>query len=95
MSHHESSQQASGHRLKRAVRPVHCQPRTSLLVSRACLSAALKMRDSMQKAKLEDMRQTLAYWRGKTPEELAAFGLPETGWENVLFGHLGIDLSTL
>jgi len=53
------------------------------------------MRDSMQKAKLEDMRQTLAYWRGKTPEELAAFGLPETGWENVLFGHLGIDLSTL
>ena len=54
-----------------------------------------KMRDSMQKAKLEAMRQTLAYWRGKTPEERAAFGLPETGWENVLFGHLGIDLSTL
>jgi len=54
-----------------------------------------KMRESMQKAKLEAMRQTLAYWRGKTPEERAAFGLPETGWENVLFGHLGIDLSTL
>jgi hypothetical protein len=53
------------------------------------------MRESMQKAKLEAMRQTLAYWRGKTPEERAAFGLPETGWENVLFGHLGIDLSTL
>jgi hypothetical protein len=53
------------------------------------------MKDLMQKGMLDGIRQSLAYWRAKTPEERAAFGLPETGWEEVLFGHLGIDLSKL
>ncbi len=38
---------------------------------------------------------SLKYWRARTPEERAAFGLPEEGWEEALFGHLGIDLSKL
>jgi hypothetical protein len=54
-----------------------------------------KMKAMMEKAKLDAMRTTLAHWRAKTPAERAAFGLPETGWEEKLFGHLGIDLSKL
>ena len=54
-----------------------------------------KMKEFMEQSMLNGIRQTLAYWRAKTPEERAAFGLPETGWEKVLFGHLGIDLSKL
>ncbi|MEZ5831189.1 MAG: SMI1/KNR4 family protein [Dongiaceae bacterium] len=58
-------------------------------------SPAQKTQDMMQQAMLSGLRQTLAYWRAKTPQERAAFGLPETGWEQALFGHLGIDLSKL
>ena len=49
----------------------------------------------MQKGMHDAIRQSLAYWRSKTPEERAAFGLPEKGWEEKLFGHLGLDLSRL
>lgn len=59
------------------------------------LSPAQKMQDLMQESMLSGIRQSLAYWRAKTPEERAAFGLPETGWEQALFGHLGIDLGKL
>lgn len=52
-----------------------------------------RMKAMMEKAKLDSLRQSLAYWRAKSPAERAAFGLPETGWEEKLFGHLGIDLS--
>lgn len=54
-----------------------------------------RMQDLISKAKLDGIRQSLVYWRAKTPEERAKFGLPETGWEEKLFGHLGIDLSKL
>jgi SMI1 / KNR4 family (SUKH-1) len=54
-----------------------------------------RTKDLMQQAMLDAVRQSLAHWRAKTPEERAVFGLPETGWEEALFGHLGIDLSKL
>jgi len=54
-----------------------------------------RMRAQMQDAMVNGMRQTLAVWRAKTPQERAAYGLPETGWEEVMFGHLGMDLSKL
>jgi len=54
-----------------------------------------KTKDLMQNAMLNSVRTTLQHWRAKTPAERAAFGLPETGWEEKLFGHLGIDLSKL
>jgi SMI1/KNR4 family protein SUKH-1 len=54
-----------------------------------------RTKDLIQRAQLDAIRQSLAVWRTKTPEERAAFGLPETGWEEVLFGHLGIDLTKL
>ncbi len=46
----------------------------------------------MEEAMLDHLRSTLAYWRVKSPEERAAMGLPEEGWEEELFGYLGIDL---
>ena len=49
----------------------------------------------MQTGMRTALKQSLDYWRKKTPQERAAFGLPETGWEQKLFGHLGIDLSEL
>lgn len=52
-------------------------------------------RAMMENAMLSSLRPTIAYWRAKTPEERKAFGLPETGWEQAMFGHLGIDLSGL
>src|SRR6185295_9456697 len=54
-----------------------------------------KMQDMMQKSMLSGIKASLDYWRARTPAERAAFGLPETGWEEKLFGHLGIDLSKL
>ena len=54
-----------------------------------------RTKDLIQQAMLDGIRQSLAHWRAKTPEERAAFGLPEAGWEEALFGHLGIDLSKL
>ncbi|HUL05689.1 MAG TPA: SMI1/KNR4 family protein [Candidatus Acidoferrum sp.] len=54
-----------------------------------------RTKDAMQKGMLDAIRISLVHWRAKTPEERAAFGLPEKGWEEKLFGHLGIDLSKL
>lgn len=54
-----------------------------------------KMKAMMEQGKQTALKTTLAYWRAKTPQERAAFGLPETGWEQKLFGHLGVDLSKL
>ena len=54
-----------------------------------------KMRDMVQNAMRQSLRTSLQHWRSKTPEERAKYGLPETGWEQQLFGHLGIDLTGL
>ena len=56
---------------------------------------AEQQKQQMEEALLENMKTTLAYWRNMTPEQRAEFGLPEEGWEDVLFGHLGIDLTKL
>jgi len=54
-----------------------------------------RMKSLMQESMLGELRKQLAVWRAKSPQERAKAGLPETGWEQVLFGHLGIDLSKL
>lgn len=56
---------------------------------------AERMKLDMESALLDNMRTTLTYWREKSPEERAEFGLSEEGWEEELFGHLGIDLDDL
>ena len=43
----------------------------------------------------DGLRSTMAHWRAMAPEERAAMGLPDEGWEEELFGHLGVDLKTL
>jgi len=54
--------------------------------------SSAKARDEM----LQDgLRTSLEYWRAMTPEERADHGLPEVGWEQELFGHLGVDLDEL
>ncbi len=54
-----------------------------------------QINQELEAALRENMKTTLAYWRAKSPEERAEFGLPEEGWEEELFGHLGIDLKDL
>ena len=54
-----------------------------------------QINQELEAALRENMKTTLAYWRAKSPEERAEFGLPEEGWEEELFGHLGIDLKYL
>ena len=49
----------------------------------------------MSDTMLAGIKQTIAYWRARTPKERADFGMPEVGWENFLFGHLGVDASKL
>lgn len=46
----------------------------------------------MQDAMVNGLRTTIAHWRAKSPDERRAFGLPESGWEEKLFGHTGIDM---
>ncbi|MDH4307107.1 MAG: SMI1/KNR4 family protein [Acidimicrobiia bacterium] len=52
-------------------------------------------RDAMEDAMLAGIKASLDYWRGMSPEARAEFGLSEQGWEQELFGHLGIDLDRL
>lgn len=54
-----------------------------------------ELNQQMEDVLLDGMRSTLAYWRAMTPEQRAEMGLPDEGWEEELFGHLGIDLSKL
>jgi SMI1 / KNR4 family (SUKH-1) len=54
-----------------------------------------KTKDLIQQGMNSALKQSLEYWRSKSPEERAKYGLPETGWEEKLFGHLGIDLTKL
>jgi hypothetical protein len=53
------------------------------------------LKQDMEKFLRENLKSTIAHWRAKSPEERAAMGLPEEGWEEELFGHLGIDLKNL
>ena len=39
----------------------------------------------------EHARAARAYLAGLTPDERAAMGLPEEGWEDVVWGGLGRD----
>ena len=52
-------------------------------------------RAMMEDAMLNGVRSSLAHFRAMTPEQRRDYGLPETGWEQQLFGHLGIDLDRL
>jgi len=54
-----------------------------------------RVREMMEQGMRKQLKQSLDHWRAMTPEQRKEYGLPETGWEQVLFGHLGIDLSSL
>lgn len=40
---------------------------------------------------IEDARRSRAMIAAMTPEERAAMGLPEVGWEQVVWGGIGLD----
>ena len=50
---------------------------------------------AMNEMLLDGLRTSMEYWRSMTPEERAEHGLPDVGWEQELFGHLGVDLDDL
>lgn len=54
-----------------------------------------QLHQQMENALRDNLKQSLDYWRAMSPQERAEFGLPEEGWEEQLFGHLGIDLKNL
>lgn len=56
---------------------------------------AEKHEQDMADFKLAEIKRSLGYWRSMTPEQRADYGLPEDGWEEALFGHLGVDLKSL
>ena len=56
---------------------------------------AEKHEQEMAGLKHAEIRRSLGYWRSMTPEQRAEYGLPEDGWEEALFGHLGVDLKSL
>jgi hypothetical protein len=45
----------------------------------------------MRQAMIDGVRQSRAYFAAMTPEQRAEYGLPETGWESQIGGHLGLD----
>jgi hypothetical protein len=47
--------------------------------------------DQMRAARVQAARDARASFAAKTPEERAAYGLPEVGWERVVWGGLGLD----
>jgi hypothetical protein len=49
------------------------------------------LQDLMQKAMVDSVRQSRAYFAAMTPEQRAEYGLPEEGWERQIGGGLGLD----
>ena len=45
----------------------------------------------MNASLIEEARKARAMIGAKTPEERAAMGLPEVGWEKVVWGGLGLE----
>lgn len=50
-----------------------------------------RMADQMAVARIKAAREARARIAAKTPEERAAMGLPEVGWERVVWGGLGLE----
>jgi hypothetical protein len=49
------------------------------------------MEERMQASMVEDARRSRAMIAAMTPEQRAAMGLPEVGWEKVVWGGIGLD----
>jgi hypothetical protein len=47
--------------------------------------------EMMRQAMIDGVRQSRSYFAAMTPEQRAEYGLPETGWESQIGGHLGLD----
>jgi len=47
-----------------------------------------RQKSVMEKAARDERERMMAWWRGRTPAERAAFGLPEIGWEEALLNSL-------
>jgi len=52
---------------------------------------AEEMADLMARAQVEDARKARAHIAAMTPEARAAMGLPEAGWEKVVWGGIGLE----
>jgi hypothetical protein len=50
-----------------------------------------EMQKRMQSSMVEEARKSRAMIAAKTPQERAAMGLPETGWEKVVWGGIGFE----
>jgi hypothetical protein len=50
-----------------------------------------EMEKRMQSSMVEDARRSRAMIAAMTPEERAAMGLPEVGWEKVAWGGIGLE----
>jgi hypothetical protein len=49
------------------------------------------MAELMARSQVEESRTSRAMISAMTPQERAAMGLPEVGWERVVWGGLGLD----
>ncbi|HEV2005250.1 MAG TPA: hypothetical protein VGQ85_01430 [Candidatus Limnocylindrales bacterium] len=49
------------------------------------------LRERMNASRIEDARRSRAMIAAKTPEERRAMGLPDVGWERVVWGGLGLE----
>ena len=45
----------------------------------------------MARSQVEEARKARAHIAAMTPEARAAMGLPEVGWEKVVWGGIGLD----
>lgn len=52
---------------------------------------AEEMAEMLARSQVEEARRSRAMIAAMTPEERAAMGLPEVGWERVVWGGLGLD----
>jgi hypothetical protein len=52
---------------------------------------AEKDQEFMRKMMIDEARRSRAYFAEMTPEERAAYGFPEVGWESQIAGGLGMD----
>jgi len=57
----------------------------------ASKTQAEMMQDRIRASEIKSAREARANIAAMTPEQRAAMGLPEVGWERVVWGGIGLD----
>lgn len=87
----EASEWASDARWQRSFKPAAPSLEAWLTAWLGATPAPEALHERVNASLIEEARKARAIIAARTPEERAAMGLPEVGWEKVVWGGLGLE----